>query len=422
MKSHLFSTLRIFRFRRSTPGAQPSASASRLTICREGWYYSVLACMVLGAAMLREVNLMMLLGGMLFGPLLFNWRLTAATLRGLKVRRTVPKGVCAGDLLVVNLELTNTRRRVGGWALSIQERIFRENNSHGGGHVAPQPLAEPSEYVAFIAPGATVVRGYRGRLPQRGRYRWEPVRVSTRFPFGLFRREVALGDGDSLLVFPRLGRLTQGWMERRHETFEGTHRRERQHSRVSGDFYGVREWRHGDSRRWIHWRSSARHGSLVVRQYERHRNRDVAILLDLWQPEHPFTPDLENVELAVSFAATVVAFVCRKVECNVLVGTAGPEPQFMGGTASVVLLRDAMARLALVEASPDDHLPQLLEHALGHVDPGTEVVVVSTRTVDLEDRRRFGSLWGDPQRRAWMRRLRVVSTAAGDLCRYFQPE
>ena len=390
-------------------------SRSRFSVCREGWYYLVLAVMVFGAAMLREVNLMLILGGMLFGPLLFNWRLTAVTLRGLDVRRRIPRGVCAGDLLVVNLELTNARRRVGSWAVTAQERIRREGNSGA-------ELIEPTTFFPYVAAGKSAVEGYRGRLPQRGRYRWEPVRLSTRFPFGLFRREVSLGSDETLLVFPRLGRLTQGWMKRRHESFEGGHRRERRHSRVSGNFFGVREWRHGDSRRWIHWRSSARHGNLVVRQFEQHRNRDVAIVLDLWQPSDPSMRDLESVELAVSFVATVVADMCRKVGCNLLVVVPGAEPGFVGGTASAVLLQDAMARLALAEGSSDDRLPEFLDLALARIAPGTEVVVVSTRIVDLNDRRRFEAMWRDPARRRRAGYIRTVTTADGDLDQYFRPE
>ena len=80
----------------------------------------------------------------------------------------------------------------------------------------------------------------------------------------------------------------------------------RQPTRASGDFFGVREWQAGDSVRWIHWRGTARHGQLMVRQFEKHRRRDIVLLLDLWQPSQPDEEHLENVELAVCFAAMVV--------------------------------------------------------------------------------------------------------------------
>jgi len=366
--------------------------------------------------MLREVNLMLIVAGMLIGLLLFNWRLVAATLKALEVRRRIPRGICAGDLLVVNLELTNTRKRLGCWAAVVREEIRCESGA------GPSDAILWTEFFPYVPAGQSAAKGYRGRLPQRGRYRFGPVQVSTRFPFGFFSRTITLGGTDTLLVYPRLGQLRRGWITRRHETFEGTPGRQRRHGRVSGNFYGVREWRHGDSRRWIHWRSSARHGTLVVRQFEPHRNRDVAILVDLWQPEEPTSCHLENVELAVSFAATVVADLCRKVGCNLLLCTTSPEPQCVGGPASVLLLEEAMGRLAVARASSSDRLPELLRQALPQIQPGTDVILVSTRAIDMDDTGRFAALWSDPSRRALVRRIRTVNTADGELSEYFQPE
>ena len=227
---------------------------------------------------------------------------------------------------------------------------------------------------------------------------------------------------DMLTVFPRLGRLTRRWIARHHEAFEGTQRRERRHGRTQGDFYGVRPWQHGDSRRWVHWRASARHGTLLVRQFERHRNRDVAVLLDLWQPEDPAREHLESVELAVSFAATVISDLCRKGGSNLLVGTTGPEPECHGGPASGALLSSVMERLAVAEADSRDRLPALLWRALGEIEPGTEVVLVTTRPVDLGDTERFGAVWGDPARRAAARRIRTINAAGEELAEHFRPE
>ncbi|MFH1919754.1 MAG: DUF58 domain-containing protein [Planctomycetota bacterium] len=387
---------------------------SGTALCGEGWYYLFVLAFVFTAAMLREMNLMLMLVGMLLGPFVFNWRLVVLTLGGLEVRRKMPPAVCAGDLLVVNVELSNNRRRVGSRAVAVGEQILAEAGPGRGQSVRPKV------FFLYVPAGESRNAVYRGRLPQRGRYRFGPVRASTRFPFGLFERQVTFDEVDTLTVFPRLGRLTHGWITRHHEAFEGTQRRERRHSRVTGEFYGVREWQSGDNRRWIHWRASARHGTLVVRQFEQQRNRDVAVLVDLWQPDPPAAEDLENVELAISFAATVVADLCRKGGSDFLLGTTGTEPLCTGGPASLALLQGATERLAVAEASSEDRLPALFEEALPRIQPGTEVVLVSTRANDLDDIERFPMLWRDPARRAMARRIRTVNTAGEELAEYFQ--
>ena len=187
----------------------------------------------------------------------------------------MPQGVCAGDFLTVSLQLKNNRHRVGSFAMAVEERIELDEEA-GENHVV---------YFPYVPAGQSRKQAYRGRLARRGRYRVGPSRVSTRFPFGLLRRTVTIGDTDSILIYPRLGRLTRRWAARQYEAFEGGHRQRQRYHRAEGEYYGVREWRDGDSRRSIHWRSSARTGRLVVRQFEQPHARDLALLVDLWKPE-----------------------------------------------------------------------------------------------------------------------------------------
>ena len=395
---------------------RPRRRWSGTSLSGEGWYYLFVLAFVITATALREMNLMLVLVGMLLGPLLFSWRLVVATLAGLEVERKLPSGICAGDLLLVNVGLHNTRRRLGSWAVAVEDEIRAEAGPGRGRSI------RPTVFFLYVPARRSRAGVYRGRLTQRGRYRFGPTRVSTRFPFGLFERRFTLNETQSLVVAPRLGRLTRRWITRHHEAFEGTQRREPRASRATGEFFGAREWRPGDSRRWIHWRSSARHGKLIVRQFEQQRNRDVAVLVDLWRPDRPDAAALENVELAISFAATVVADLCRKGGSNVVLGTTGGEPACAGGPASVALMQGAMERLAVAEASPEDRLPGLLDRALAQIEPGTEVILVSTRPNDLSDAERFPMLWRDPARRAIARRVRTIDASAEELTEYFQVE
>jgi uncharacterized protein (DUF58 family) len=191
---------------------------------------------------------------------------------------------------------------------------------------------------------------------------------------------------------------------------------------VSGDFYGVRPWRSGDSRRFIHWRSSARHASLVVRQFEQHRNRDLAVLVDLWQPDGPRPSDYDNIELAVSFAATIVADACRRGGSNLLVSTSAAMRDQIRGPASALLVQGVMQQLAVAEASAEDRLPELLRRGLSAVEPGTEVVLITTREVDLADAQRLASPAADPHRRSPAPRIRVVNVADAGLSDYFRAD
>ncbi|MET4159283.1 DUF58 domain-containing protein [Agromyces sp. PvR057] len=67
-------------------------------------------------------------------------------------------------------------------------------------------------------------------------------------------------------------------------------------------FHAVREYVPGDSQRHVHWKSTARTGRLMVRQYEESRHARIAVLLDL--DLDGYTDD-DEFEVAVSAAASL---------------------------------------------------------------------------------------------------------------------
>ncbi|MFF2371917.1 DUF58 domain-containing protein [Agromyces sp. NPDC058110] len=67
-------------------------------------------------------------------------------------------------------------------------------------------------------------------------------------------------------------------------------------------FHAVREYVPGDSQRHVHWKSTARTGRLMVRQYEESRHARIAVLLDL--DLDGYSGD-DEFEVAVSAAASL---------------------------------------------------------------------------------------------------------------------
>lgn len=346
------------------------ASRGRTAVCREGWYYLLAVMAALAWATFQEANLLMLLAGVFLGVAFLHWRLVRATLHGLEVRRRLPAHVFAGAPLTIQVEVANLRKRLGSWAVVVEDRLACEE---GPDQPAPPVL---QAFFPYVPAGEKIRRTYRGSLPQRGRYRLGPIRVSTRFPIGLFRCTTTIEQSATLTVYPRLGRLAPGWLWRHQEVLlgEGGGRRP---GRMVNEPYGVREWQSGDSLRWIHWRTSARRAAPVVHQYEQHRSRDLAVLVDLWQPEQPSEADRENVERAVSFAATVAAEVCRRGRSKLAVGIGGE--QWIAGAASQSLKQHVLEQLATARASSQGSLSERLHRALAQVKPNESLIVVSSR-------------------------------------------
>jgi len=344
----------------------------RTSVCREGWYLLLLLAVVLTWALLRENNLLLLVAGLMCGALLVNRRLVAVTLRRVEVRRRVVSGAHAGSWTTIEVEVVNGHRRLGSWAVSVEDCLEGKD-----GRNDEQPV-RPALMFPYVPAGQCVRQSYRVRLPRRGRYALGPLRVSTRFPFGLFQRTLWLAGDDQLVVLPRLGQLRPGWLQHYQPVPHGTHGARRP-GYVPGDFFAVREWQAGDSVRWVHWRSTARHRELVVRQFEQPGERELAILLDLWEPNEPRPEQQRRVELAVSFAATLAADFCRRSRGQLLLAAASARPACVANSASVAMSREALEMLAVAQASPAAPLSALRDAVLSRVRSQFDVVLISTR-------------------------------------------
>src|SRR5262249_28332690 len=127
------------------------------------------------------------------------------------------------------------------------------------------------------------------------------------YPFGLVRRRIEVGPGREVLVLPRLGWVHRGRLRnylRGGAPEDGAIRRHRPQRDPSAqaEFHGLRAWRTGDSPRSIHWRTPARRGELMVREYEDVPSDNLLLVLDPSLPARPGGADL--FEQAVSLAAT----------------------------------------------------------------------------------------------------------------------
>ncbi|MFV0634868.1 DUF58 domain-containing protein [Demequina sp.] len=73
-------------------------------------------------------------------------------------------------------------------------------------------------------------------------------------------------------------------------------------------FHAIRDYVPGDSRRHVHWKSTAKTGQLMVRQYEETRRSRIAIALDLDITEYASE---DEFEMAVSTAASLALQAIR---------------------------------------------------------------------------------------------------------------
>lgn len=140
---------------------------------------------------------------------------------------------------------------------------------------------------------------------RRGAHQVGPVRQIKRDPLGLAERAVIDGSSALMLVRPvvtDLSLLAGGGMN----DLDGAVSEELSMSDLA--FQALREYVAGDDLRHVHWRSSAKAGQLLTRQYHETRRGHVTILVD--QTASAYANE-EDFELAVSIGTSIALRAAR---------------------------------------------------------------------------------------------------------------
>lgn len=140
---------------------------------------------------------------------------------------------------------------------------------------------------------------------RRGVYRVGPAVQHLSDPLGLTLRRHLWVEPVDLYVRPRMVPV-ESLGSTQVRDLEGTPSNQISMSDLA--FHALREYVRGDDLRHVHWRSSARAGELLVRQYHDSRRTQASVLLD---PAATSYADDTSYELAVEVAASLAASAAR---------------------------------------------------------------------------------------------------------------
>jgi uncharacterized protein (DUF58 family) len=338
----------------------------RLQFTREGKYFVGITFGVGFAAINTGNNLLYLLLGMMLSLILASGVLSEMSLRGLEVSRQPPARLHAGRPFLMGIGLRNHKKRLPSFSIEVEDLV------------AGKPLDKKCYFLKLPA-GRLQHTSYRHVFARRGRYTMSGFRLSTKFPFALFRKSRLVETEAEVVVYPQIHPVARPQPPRARSTGEET----RGARGRRGEFHGLHEFREGDDPRDIHWRSSARKGRPMVREYEDEAARRVSLFLDNALPGGEACTDeaqKDGLERAVSMAASLAVDYLERGYAVRLVTRTEALP-WLSGAAHIPRLLRALALLpAATEEAPFAAKPE------GTVDP---VLVVSraSRTA-----RRFGQV------------------------------
>jgi uncharacterized protein (DUF58 family) len=381
-------------------------------VTREGWYYLFILTFIVGGAVMRQINPLFALAGLMIAPLLFNWRFSMASLRDIRVQRRLPRRIAAGEPLVVDLEVSNHRANLDAWQLRVIDDVRWQGTTRSRSH-------EVEALVPAIAAGGSVRTSYRCQLYRRGIYTIGPAQIRCGYPFGLLSFKSTLKSQSDLLVSPRIGHLRNRWRQMMNSQRMGGQSARNRRGATDGDFYSLRQYRNGDSRRWIHWRTSAKLGELMVQQFDESTDHHITLLFDFWEPEQLTPTDLDAVEIAASFAATAAVDICLGSGGKITFSVAADPPFLHTGAPSKPLLNTVLDYLATARPAVDSHP---LEHWLETGASGTmgaNILLVSTRPKELLDEALNSTCSAMPTVPEWVTQLDRISVRDPEFANWF---
>jgi uncharacterized protein (DUF58 family) len=294
-------------------------------------------------------------------------------------------------------------RLTAGRRLSLPIEVSGEPGATGPLSVfwaAPRPAEEglavsPVEATIEAEAGrpARLSLGFEPR--RRGRYELPSLGVAATDAFGLFRTRARWIHGQTVLVYPRyftfgelplpVGRRYQpGGIPLASEVGD------------SLEFIGTREYREGDPLRKIHWRSWARRGEPVVKEYQEEYFSRLALVLDTFLPRRPRPRERERFEAAISVVASLTDHFSRSEEV-VDILAAGPDLYEVSTGRSLGYLDNVLDVLACLEPSSAPPFEAIGPVLVERLERLTTVVAVM-----LE--------W-DAARESFLRQLRAMGVA-----------
>jgi uncharacterized protein (DUF58 family) len=217
-------------------------------------------------------------------------------------------------------------------------------------------------------------------LTRRGHFTVEQLVVRTGDPFGLFESIAGVGDPQSVIVYPPIEPLP-GW-RLPPAMLEGAQSNADRTAQITPHVTTIRQYVPGDAYNRIHWRSTARHGDLQVKEFDLEQTADVWLFLDLEAGIQAGSGDDSTLEYAVRAAAAMASHAL--LEGRALGMTAiGHNPVVLPVDRGARQYQKVMQLLAAVQADGSTPLYEVLLRGLPRLRRGmTAVVLTPSLTTD----------------------------------------
>lgn len=235
-----------------------------LSVTREGKWFIGILFLIGVAAINTGNNLLYLVVATMLSLIIISGIMSESTLRGIRMRRGLPRRIFKDEPVSIRYVIGNGKRWLSSYSFTVEE--------------LPSVGVETTRlYAPRLKDGGEMSALCATTFRRRGRATLAGVKVSTRFPFGLFTKGREERIVDAPLVYPSVKRVPE---RIRGETPSGG-ALVFAHVKGSGtELYNIRDYRLEDDARHIYWKSAGRSKRLLLKEFEKEEERRVVVVLD----------------------------------------------------------------------------------------------------------------------------------------------
>ena len=335
-------------------------------------FVSMMMFMGLAAAN-SQASLLFGVFGLMIGILVVSGSISKWVLRKLEVKRLMPDEAIVGRPLLLEYLVKNPKRFWPSLSVTISELDAASGFDR-----------QPMGYLLHVAPLMTATIAGEFTPLRRGLHRFDRYQISTSFPFGFIKRAVARRQAETLLAFPPIARVAPGLLKmfKSAESY-GTNLR----PRVGGEdeFYGLRDYRHGENPRRIYWKRSAHTGKLVVRELTHVAPPRLIVIVDNYTgPQGHAASDVSTTARIERTIAVAASLIQSALESGLAVGLVACDERpysvhISRGKRHERELMTLLGKLPHTNTTADRE--SLRNHASTIADQGTSIVIC-TATYD----------------------------------------
>jgi len=261
-----------------------------LELTREGAGFVVLTLAVGLGAINTGNNLLYLILAMCCSFIAVSGILSEITMKKIQIEISGPPEIYAQSPVPLVLRISNHKTRTPSFSLRL---ALQPDAARGD-------LADREIYLFHLPAGGAVEKTLMLTAQRRGRIEVSCCLLSTGFPFGFFIKRKKRQVNWSATVFPAIHPVSLP--APRDGLAGGDHRVER----LGEEVVALKEFRHGDPLRAIHWKSSAKTGTLRVKEFSRQGPESFTVRLNLADPGTGGPVEPEIIEGRVSRAASLI--------------------------------------------------------------------------------------------------------------------